>query len=108
MEYLVTQREQANNLSCQKYTVSNFSSDSDFMKYLWLTCDLFFRVMILKNPPQVFCTGGALSQVIGAPQDYSKNRDSSHFPDDEDIHIPLPKEEKGNKDEEMSEKEAPS
>ena len=37
--------------------------------------------MILKNPPQVFYTGGVLTEAIGAPEDFVKNKDSGNFPD---------------------------
>ena len=35
--------------------------------------------MILKNPPQVFFSGGKLTKPIGCPNDYAKNRDAGEF-----------------------------
>ena len=44
--------------------------------------------MVLKFPPQVFYTGEALTQVIGSPEDYAKNKTNGNFPDDIDLTIP--------------------
>ena len=44
--------------------------------------------MVLKQPPQVFYTGGALTQAIGCPEDYGKNEKNGNFPDHIDLTIP--------------------
>ena len=46
------------------------------------------RIMILKGPPQIFYTGGVLTQEIGSPEDYVKNKNNGNFPDHIDLTIP--------------------
>ena len=38
--------------------------------------------MILKNPPQVFFSGGKMNKQIGAPNDYAKNKEAGEFPNE--------------------------
>ena len=42
--------------------------------------------MVLKHIPEVF--GKHLTKEIGAPQDYSKNKESGNFADSYDLRIP--------------------
>ena len=42
--------------------------------------------MILRSIPEVH--GKNISQEIGAPQDYSKNKESGSFPDSYDLKVP--------------------
>jgi hypothetical protein len=44
--------------------------------------------MVLKSPPQIFYTDGTISNVIGSPEDFHKNRDSGKFLDATDLSIP--------------------
>ena len=43
--------------------------------------------MILKKPPQIFYTGDVLTDYIGDPQTYEKNKESGNFPDDVNLVI---------------------
>ena len=45
--------------------------------------------MILKSPPQVFYAGRVLTQVIGSPDDFNKNKEKNSFPDHLDLKIPV-------------------
>ena len=47
------------------------------------------RVLILKDPPEVFCTGGVLTQAIGHPTEYEKNKEHGFFAEHADIRILL-------------------
>ncbi len=42
--------------------------------------------MVLKTPPE--CYGKHLTREIGAPQDYTKNKESGNFPNSYDLRIP--------------------
>ena len=44
------------------------------------------RVVILRTKPAVF--GKELSKEIGAPQDYTKNKEADRFPDMYDLRVP--------------------
>jgi len=43
-------------------------------------------VIVLRSAPQVY--GQHLTSEIGAPQDYTKNKDSDSFPDSYDLRVP--------------------
>ena len=43
--------------------------------------------MILKKPPNIFYTGDVLTDYIGNPQTYEKNKESGKFPNDIDLVI---------------------
>ena len=44
------------------------------------------RVMILRSVPEVF--GKDVTSEIGAPQDYTKNKQKASFPDSYDLRVP--------------------
>ena len=46
----------------------------------------FDRVMILRSVPEVF--GKDVRSEIGAPQDYTKNKQKASFPDSYDLRVP--------------------